>query len=70
MQRLQGLDQLHVLVHGVLLGHAFNLLPRVPFSLALEIHHSRTRGVDVSHVGLLEQGVEFEHLLVRRLRTK
>ena len=68
VRRLQLGHERHVLRHRVLAGHAFNLLPRVPLGLALEIEHARTSSVDVAVVGLVEQRVELELFVVRELR--
>ena len=64
---LERSDERHVRRHGVLLGHAFSRLPRVPFCLTLKIEHTRSRRVHVTDVGLLKQPVEVEHLFLSRL---
>ena len=62
-------DEGDVRRHRVFPGRALSRVPRVPLRLALEVEHARTRDVDVADVGLLEETVELEHFLLRRLRT-
>ena len=62
-------DEGDVRRHRVFPGRALSRVPRVPLRLALEVEHARTRDVDVADVGLLEETVELEHFLLRRLRS-
>lgn len=41
-------QQLHVLAHGLLLGHALHRVPRIPLGARLKLHRPRLRALDVT----------------------
>jgi hypothetical protein len=62
---LERLDQINVLLHGVFLGHLFQLGPGIVLGAADHVGEARALALDIAVRALLVQRVELQQHIVR-----